>query len=227
MYFQGKAFISRYGAQAAAWAPPVTKLLAAGMTVAAGTDATRVSSYNPWPSLAWLATGRDIAGRQLYGAGNIVDRATALRMYTAAGAVLTGEAAKKGTIEVGKYADLAVLSDDYFTVPDEEIAGIEALLTIAGGRIVYPSDSYEGQGEPLPPLTVGWSPVARFGGYQNLTPGAWSSVVPAAQPPAGARQARALADAAADSAQQRAWREARGELVRQLDAPDGPLGGCY
>jgi predicted amidohydrolase YtcJ len=227
MYFQGKAFLSRYGAEMAAWAPPVTKLLAAGITVAAGTDATRVSSYNPWPSLAWLATGRDIAGRQLQAAGNIVDRATALRMYTAAGAVLTGEADKKGTIEVGKYADLAVLCDDYFAVPDEEIAGIEALLTIAGGTIVYASDEYEGQDEPLPPLTVGWSPVARFGGYQNLSPGSWPPAAPARDAPAGVRQARALADAAADSARQRAWREARGELVRQHDGPDGPLGGCY
>jgi predicted amidohydrolase YtcJ len=101
MYFQGRAFISRYGAETAAWAPPVTKLLAAGITVAAGTDATRVSSCNPWPSLAWLTTGRDIGGTQLYGAGNIVDRVTALGMYTAAGAVLTGEAGKKGMIEVG------------------------------------------------------------------------------------------------------------------------------
>jgi predicted amidohydrolase YtcJ len=213
MYFQGKAFVSRYGSAAAAWAPPVTKLLASGMTVAAGTDATRVSSYNPWPSLAWFATGRDIAGRQLNVKGNIVSRATALSMYTAAGAELTREADNKGTITAGKYADLAILSEDYFAVPDERIAGIESLLTVAGGTIVYASDEYEGQDEPLPPLAVAWSPVARFGGYQNL--------------PAGVRQARAFTEAAADSAGQREWRAACDEHPYDRTAGDGPLGGCY
>ncbi|MBV8090784.1 MAG: amidohydrolase, partial [Alphaproteobacteria bacterium] len=117
MYFQGKAFKDRYGAAAAEWAPPVTKLLGAGFTVAAGTDATRVSSYNPWLALAWLTTGYDIGGTHLQHRENIVDRATALEMFTVAGAGLSGEADVKGTISPGKYADLAVLSDDFFSVP--------------------------------------------------------------------------------------------------------------
>jgi len=209
MYFQGQSFTGQYGPAAAAWVPPVTRLLAAGLTVAAGTDATTVSSYNPWPALAWLVSGRDIGGNRLYPSANIVDRETALHMYTEAGAELTSEADRKGTITVGKYADLAILSADFFAVPDDDIPHIEAELTIAGGRVVYASDNYEGQAEPLPGITLGWSPVAHYGGYQRY--------------PSGARQAQRLAEAAAESAEQRAWREARGERVHRQQS----AGGCW
>ena len=206
MYFQGKDFSTRYGAAATAWAPPVTKLIAAGLTVAAGTDATRVSSYNPWLSLAWLTTGRYIGGDRLYPPANIVDRETALHLYTQAGAELTGEGDRKGTITVGKYADLTILSADFFTIPDEEISRIEAELTVAGGRVVYASDNYEGQEEPLPGIALDWSPVAHYGGYQNVS--------------SGVRQAERVMEAAADSAQHRAWREAHGEFISELDPLD-------
>ena len=207
LYFQGRVFRDRYGRAAAEWAPPITKLLAADLTVGAGTDATRVSSYNPWLSLYWLTTGRDIGGSQISSPGNIVDRATALEMYTVSGAKLTGEADKKGTIAVGRYADLAILSADYFTVDDGEIPGIESELTVAGGRIVYACDAYEGQDEELPAITMAWSPVARFGGYQR--------------PSSGVLQGQALADAATDSAAQETWRRDRGERVARRDVgPD-------
>jgi hypothetical protein len=179
----------------------VTKLLSAGLTVGAGTDATRVSSYNPWLALHWLTTGTDIAGSQLSAPANIVGRDTALEMYTMAGAELSGESDVKGSIQVGKYADLAILSADYFSIADAEIPFIEAELTVVGGRIVYASDVYEGQAEPLDPPSMGWSPVAHFGGYHRST--------------SGLAQARQFVDASADSAEQRAWRERRGETVTQ------------
>ncbi|MGW7823571.1 amidohydrolase [Streptomyces puniciscabiei] len=194
MYFQGKVFHDRYGKAATEWAPPVTKLLDAGLTVGAGTDATRVSSYNPWLSLHWLTTGTDIGGNRLYQRENIVSRETALEMYTLAGARLTGEADRKGTITPGKYADLAILSADYFTVANEQIPYIESELTITGGRIVYASDHYEGQDETLPAISLAWSPVAHYGGYH---------------------QALSVAEAAAESAEQTAWRLARGEHVHR------------
>jgi hypothetical protein len=206
LYFQGRAFRDRYGAAATEWAPPVTKLLAAGLTVGAGTDATRVSSYNPWLSLHWLTTGRDIGGLPLYTRENILDRATALELYTVAGAKLTGEADKKGTITVGKYADLAILSQDYFSVDADVIPAIEAEVTVAGGRVVYASAEYAGQDMELSQISLAWSPVAAFGGYQR-----------AAQAPAGVRQGKAFADAATDSAEQTAWRRDRGESVTQRD----------
>lgn len=211
LYFQGAAFENRYGTPATEWAPPVTKLLAAGLIVGAGTDATRVSSYNPWLALHWLTTGTDIAGSQRSAPANVVDRTTALEMYTIAGAELSGEAHVKGSIEVGKYADLVILSADYFSVADAEILHIEAELTVVGGRIVYASDAYEGQAELLEAPSMGWSPVVHFGGYHRAT--------------SGLTQAQGFVDASADSTEHRVWRERRGETVIQhshdpLDAQD-------
>jgi hypothetical protein len=214
MMFQAKPFIARYGRQAARYAPPIRQMLATGITVGAGTDATRVASYNPWISLYWLTVGKAIGGTQLYGADNLVDRATALAMYTASGAELSGESERKGTISVGRYADLALLSADYFAVPDEQIPHIESVLTIAGGRIVYADDEHEGFAAPLPPITPEWSPVAHHGGYFAT--------------PDGVSQARTLLDAVADSAEQTRWRESRGEHVAVLDAQHSdPLDNCF
>ena len=218
MMFQGKAFIDRYGAERAATAPPIRAMRDTGLLVAAGTDATRVSSYNPWLSLSWLVTGRTVGDLLLYPAENRVDRATALEMYTSAGAHLTGEADVKGTITEGKYGDLAVLSADYFSVADEDIDRIEALLTVAGGKVVHAVGDYENIAAPLPEISPAWSPVARFGGFQ------------AAPDVPGARQARAFTEAAADSEEQRAWRERRGALDRVPHQAGGaldPLDGCF
>jgi len=212
MMFQGNAFIDRYGAERAETAPPLRAMLAAGLLVGAGTDATRVSSYNPWLSLAWLVTGRTIGGTRLYPAENRVDRAKALEMYTSAGAHLSGEGDVKGAITEGMYGDLAVLSADYFAVADDDISRIESLLTVTGGKVVYSAGPYEDIAAPLPEISPLWSPVARFGGFQVES--------------GGVRQARAFAEAAADSEEQRTWRERRGEAVAVPSLGD-PLEGCF
>ncbi len=186
MAYQGRAFAERYGRERAAQAPPVKRMLARGLTVAAGTDAPRVSTYNPWAALEWLVRGRTVGGLQLYGPDNLLDRETALRLYTTAGAKLTGEADHKGMLAEGYLADLAVLSDDYLAVPAEDISRIESVLTITGGKIVYATAEYEGLAAPLPPIEPAWSPVARYGAYQQSAP-------------SGAAQARAVAEAASDS----------------------------
>ncbi|RTL64220.1 MAG: amidohydrolase, partial [Hyphomicrobiales bacterium] len=82
MAYQGEYFVERYGAGAAEATPPVAKMLAKGAKVSAGTDATRVASYNPWVSLAWLVTGRTVGGMRIYPQHNCLDRETALRMWT-------------------------------------------------------------------------------------------------------------------------------------------------
>ncbi|MFF9331117.1 amidohydrolase [Streptomyces albogriseolus] len=206
--FQGEAFVRRYGIGAAADAPPIRAMLGRGLTVGAGTDATRVSSYNPWLALHWLVTGRTVGDLTIHPPHNRVDRETALEMFTTAGAALTGEQDLKGVLRPGFLGDLTVLSEDYFTVPDPEIAHIEALLTVVGGRIVYAAGEYEGIDELLPPVTPEWSPVAHFGGYQ-ATP------VPGR---AGVRQAELLGEAAAESELHRQWRARRG-LVPETDSP--------
>src|SRR5207344_1896009 len=101
------------------------KMLQMGIPVGAGTDATRVASYNPWVSLYWMVAGKTVGGTPLYTEENRLDRAEALRRYTAGSAWFSGEEAKKGSIAPGQIADLAVLSADYFSVPEEEIKAIE------------------------------------------------------------------------------------------------------
>ncbi|MBL1093351.1 amidohydrolase [Streptomyces sp. 9-7] len=198
--FQGEAFVRRYGPGAAADAPPIQAMLERGLTVGAGTDATRVSTYNPWVALHWLVTGRTVGDLVVRPPHNRVDRRTALAMFTEAGAALTGEEGAKGVLRPGFLGDLAVLSEDYFTVPEPDIAHIESLLTVVGGRIVYATAEYEGLDEELPPVSPGWSPVARFGGYQATTGTGLS----------GARQAELLGQAVAESEQHRQWRARRG-----------------
>ncbi|WDV56204.1 amidohydrolase [Streptomyces coeruleorubidus] len=210
--FQGEAFVRRYGPGAAADAPPIRAMLDRGLTVGAGTDATRVSSYNPWVALHWLVSGRSVGDLALRPPENRVDRHTALAMYTRAGAELTGEAEVKGVLRPGCYADLAVLSRDYFDVPEPDIAHIESLLTVTGGRIVYAAAEYEGLDEELPPVAPVWSPVAHFGGYQASGRAAV----------AGARQAESLGHAIAESEEHRQWRVARGLAPEAASAPFDP-----
>jgi hypothetical protein len=88
-------------------------------------------------------------------------------MYTSAGAELSGEADVKGTISTGKYADLAVLSADYFNVEDADISRIESVLTVVGGKIVWSSAEFEGLAAPLPAPAPARSPVTEFDGFRK------------------------------------------------------------
>jgi predicted amidohydrolase YtcJ len=165
MAYQGEYFIERYGAEAARRSPPIARMLAAGVPVGAGTDATRVASYNPWVALHWLVTGQTVGGTSLYGAENRLDRAQALRLYTLGSSWFSGEEEKKGAIVPGRLADLAVLSADYFSVPEPEIARIESVLTLVGGKVVYGGGEFAPLAPPLPPVSPGWSPTGTYGGY--------------------------------------------------------------
>src|ERR1700693_3199268 len=108
MAYQGEYFVERYGTGAAEETPPISRMLKAGLKVSAGTDATRVASYNPWVSLAWLVTGKTVAGMQLYPRRNCLDRETALRMWTENVTWFSNEEGKKGRIQGRQLADLTV-----------------------------------------------------------------------------------------------------------------------
>jgi len=159
MAFQGEYFVDRYGAQAAKATPPIVKMLAMGVPVGGGTDATRVASYDPWNALYWLTTGKTLGGLALYDEDNVLDRETALRIWTEGSAWFSGEADVKGTLVPGQYADLAVLSADYMNVPPEEIRRINAVLTIVSGRVVYGEGDFSDRSPPVPPASPSWSPV--------------------------------------------------------------------
>jgi predicted amidohydrolase YtcJ len=169
MAYQGEYFVERYGFGAAEATPPITRMMAAGIKVSAGTDATRVASYNPWVSLAWLVTGKTVAGLRLYPPRNCLDRDTALRMWTENVTWFSNEEGKKGLIQVGQFADLVVPDRDYFSCAEDEIADATSLLTMVGGKIVYAAGEFAALDEgEVPPAMPDWSPVRTFGGY-----GAW------------------------------------------------------
>lgn len=167
MAFQGEYFVERYGRDAAGHSPPLRKMLAMDIPVGGGTDATRVASYNPWVSLYWLVTGKTIGGLPLYSDGNRLERQEALQLWTQGSAYKSNEEMIKGALKPGMYADLAVLSQDFFTVPDEDIKNITSVLTIVGGKIVYVDAEFKSHDTPLPPASPSWSPVRYFGGYQQ------------------------------------------------------------
>lgn len=168
MAYQGEYFAERYGTAAAANTPPVKRILESGVKVSAGTDATRVASYNPWVSLSWLISGKTVGGMKLYPQANLLDRETALRMWTENVAWFSNEVGKRGRIEVGHLADMMVPSKDFFSVPEDEIPFLTSDLTVVGGRVVYGAGSFSDLDTPPPPAMPDWSPVHKYRGY-----GAW------------------------------------------------------
>jgi hypothetical protein len=178
MAYQGEHFVERYGPGAAEATPPLRRILESGVKMSAGTDATRVASYNPWVSLAWLVTGRTVGGLSLYPQRNCLDRETALRMWSENVTWFSNEEGRKGRIEVGQFADLVVPDRDYFSCPEVEIADITSLLTVVGGRVVYGREEFARFDDQAPPPAMpDWSPVRVFGGYA-----AWAEPVQRAVP---------------------------------------------
>ena len=163
MAFQGEYFVDRYGAQAAEATPPIKRMLAEGVPVGAGTDATRVSSYNPWTSLYWMVSGRTVGGLALHQEG--LPRSTALELFTHGSAWFSSEQGKKGQIKVGQLADVAVLSADFFSVEEEAIKWIESLLTVVGGKVVYGAGEFGPLGPKDIPVLPDWSPVVKVPGH--------------------------------------------------------------
>jgi predicted amidohydrolase YtcJ len=166
MAYQGEYFVERYGAAAAEATPPIARMLQKGMKVSAGTDATRVASYNPWVSLSWLVTGRTVGGLRITPQRNCLDRETALRMWTENVTWFSNEEGRKGRVQQGQLADLIVPDRDYFACAEAEIADASSELTIVGGKIVYAAGAFSRlDSNPPPPAMPDWSPVRRFGGY--------------------------------------------------------------
>lgn len=167
MAYAGEYFIDRYGAEAARTSPPFKKIYDMGIPLGSGTDGTRVASYNPWISLYWMTTGKTVGGMQLYDKDNILDRDDALEVYTSGSAWFSNEEDVKGTLEPGKYADFVLLSDDYFTAPEEKIKTIESVLTVVDGKVVYGAGEFNKLNPQLPEVIPSWSPIKYYGGYQN------------------------------------------------------------
>ena len=137
LYFGGERLARDVGIEPARRLPPIATALRLGLTVAGGTDAHRVSSYNPFVALQWYLDGTTIGGVQTRGEAEAPSRRQALEMYTRNSAFMANDDDKRGTLEPGKFADLAVLSSDYLTAPVNEIGKIRSVLTMVGGNVVY------------------------------------------------------------------------------------------
>src|SRR2546425_799230 len=144
----------------------VVKLLAQNRwPVGAGTDATRVASYNPFVSLYWLISGKTVGGTRMYTGANRFERMEALRLWTVGSSWFSSDDGKKGALAPGQLADCAVLSADYFSIPEEEIRGLESVLTLVSGKPVYAAAEFKDLSPPPLPVSPEWSPVAAYGGF--------------------------------------------------------------
>ncbi len=166
MYYQGELYNKLYG-QPGHQLPPIKKMLQMGIPVGMGTDATRISTYNPWMALHWLLTGKTMGGLQFWPKRDVLDKFTALQLYTTGSAWLSQEELLKGKLVPGMYADLSVLSADYFSVDADKVRSMESLLTIVNGKIVYATGPFQQHDPGAPPVIPDWSPVKYYGGYQQ------------------------------------------------------------
>ena len=136
-YFGGERLQRDEGVEKARGLPPIATALRLGLAVAGGTDAHRVSSYNPFVALQWYLDGTTIGGVKTRDDAEAPSRRQALEMYTRNSAFMANDDDKRGTLEPGRFADLAVLSSDYLTAPASEIGKIRSVLTMVGGKVVY------------------------------------------------------------------------------------------
>lgn len=170
MAFQGEYFAERYGMDAVKQTPPISKMLEMGVPVGMGTGATRVASYNPWTALYWLVSGRTVGGMAMYDDNNRLSRDVALELWTAGSAWFSNEQGKKGRIQAGQLADMVVLSQDFFSVPEEAIKGIESVMTIVDGKVVYAAGAFTPLAPPPIPVVPEWSPVVSVPGHYRSAP---------------------------------------------------------
>ena len=140
-------------------------MLEMGVPVGAGSDASRVACYNPFVSLDRLSTGKTVGGLSLYPDKALLFREEALRLYTNGSAWMSREQETRGTLSVGKFADVMVLTADYFSIPDEEIKSLESVLTILGGKSIYAAGEFAPLDPGVPPAMPEWSRVRSYPGY--------------------------------------------------------------
>src|SRR5882724_11594193 len=115
--------------------PPFRRVQASGILWGLGSDATAVTTSNPFYTLWFAVTGRMVGGRQVN--RQTISRAEALIAHTRSNAHFIFQENNLGSIQPGKYAVLVVLDRDYFVVPAVQIKDIRPVLTMVGGKIVY------------------------------------------------------------------------------------------
>jgi hypothetical protein len=131
--------MTRYwGEERAARSIPVRSILARDIPAGGGTDAP-VVDWNPFESMWWMTTRQVFAqgATRVLGPEEAITREEALRLYTMGSAGNAFMEDRIGSLEPRKYADLAVLSEDFLTAPDDKLRDIRSLMTMVGGKIVH------------------------------------------------------------------------------------------
>ncbi len=116
--------------------PPFRLIVDNGIPAGMSSDGMQIAPMNPWLHMYYAVTGLN-ARQVLINGGQQISRQEVLRLYTAANGWFLHEEDRIGTIEPGRFADLVVLNQDYFTVPDADLRRTRSVLTIVDGRIVY------------------------------------------------------------------------------------------
>jgi len=134
-YYYYPVQVHYHGEAVAQRTEPFKDLLDAGVPLAMGTDISTIP-LNYFPGLYFMVT-RNTWKWGKANPGQAISRLDALRTMTTGCAFLTYEEGVKGSLEPGKLADMVVLSDDYLTVPEEEIRRLRSLATLVGGQVAY------------------------------------------------------------------------------------------
>ena len=125
--------------------PRFRSTMESGVRMCLASDAMNVSPYAPFQNLWYVTTGQTLLpGVPGVPVAQRLTREEALRHATVECAWFLGQDGRLGSLEVGKHADLIVLSDDYFAVADNAIKDIRSVLTVVAGRIVYADAEYTG-----------------------------------------------------------------------------------
>jgi predicted amidohydrolase YtcJ len=167
MALHGDGFIKTHGREMALLTPRLREIVDSGVPVAMTTDAFRAATFNPWVGISWMVSGKSVSGSEVLASDNRLSRAEALRLFTSGPAWFMNTESEMGMIAPGHYADFALLDRDYFTVPEDQIKSVSAVLTIMDGRVVFGAQEYGSLSPKLPDILPAWSPVKYFGGYYN------------------------------------------------------------
>ncbi|HEY9532026.1 MAG TPA: amidohydrolase family protein [Burkholderiales bacterium] len=119
--------------------PPFRLIVDSGIPSGMSSDGMQISPMNPWLGMYYAVTGRNARGDLING-GQQITRKEVLRLYTADNGWFLNAEDRIGTIEAGRFADLIVLSDDYFDarkVSDEAIKDVYSVLTVVNGKVVH------------------------------------------------------------------------------------------
>lgn len=144
----GDEVLEIWGEDRAAFAPNIRSLRESGVRVAVGSDGLRAATYNPFATLQWLVTGTSLTGTQIWHRDNVLDRKEALALLTREAAWFSFEENSRGRIQPGYLADIAVLTDDYFSIDASAMPSLRSYLTLVGGEVVWDGSDHDEEEEP-------------------------------------------------------------------------------